>query len=130
MIEHLFYLRVVLETLQKQQLFAKISKCIFGVAEVDYLGCVVLGSRVKVDPKKITTMLEWPKPNNLKTLRGFLGLTGYYKKFIKGYGLIEAPLIALLKKNAFDWLETTSKTFQELNRVVTKPSMLSLLDFN
>lgn len=73
MTEHLFHLKVVLETLQKQKLFVKSSKSIFGVAEVNYLGHVVSGSGVKADPKTITAMLEWPKSNNLKALRGFLG---------------------------------------------------------
>lgn len=63
------------------------------MAEVNYLGHVVSGNGVKADPKKITTMLEWPKPNNLKALRGFLELIGYYIKFIKGYGLIVVPLL-------------------------------------
>lgn len=100
------------------------------MAEVDYLGHVVSGSGVKADPKKITAMLEWPEPNNLKVLWLFLDLTGYYQKFIKGYGLIATPLIALLKKNAFNWSEAASKSFDELKRAVTKPLVHSLLDFN
>lgn len=86
MIDHLIHLRLVLEKLQQHQLFAKKSKCTFGVNEVDYLGHVILGDRVKTDPRKILVMLEWPIPTNWKALRGFLGLTGYCQKFIKNYG--------------------------------------------
>lgn len=98
MIEHLLHLKMVLQVLLNQQLFAKITKCTFGVTEVDYLGHIVSRHHVKADPKKITTIVEWLEPNNLKTLIGFLSLMGYYKKFIKGYGLIVALFTTLLKR--------------------------------
>lgn len=66
--------------------------------EVEYLGHLIMGAGVKVDPTKIATMLDWPISNSLKSLRGFVVLIGYYRKFIKAYGSIAAPLIALLKK--------------------------------
>jgi hypothetical protein len=64
-----------------------------------------------VDPKKIEAMKDWPHPTTLKSLRGFLGLTGYYRKFIQNYGKIVAPLTALLKKNAFNWNAATDQAF-------------------
>lgn len=97
---------------------------------MDYLGHVILGNGVKADPKKILAMLEWPEPTNLKALREFLGLTSYYLKFIKGYGLIVAPLTALLKKNAFNWSMKTSKSFEELKKAVTGPLIFNLPDSN
>lgn len=75
--------------------------CCFGCTEIDYLGYLISKTGVKADPKRIEAMLDWPIPTSLKSYRGFLGLMGYYMKFIKGYGLIVAPLTALLKKNSF-----------------------------
>jgi hypothetical protein len=64
------------------QLYSKISKCFFGVKEVEYLGHIVSHERIKVDPNKIKAMMDWPIPKTLKNLRGFLGLTGYYRTFV------------------------------------------------
>jgi hypothetical protein len=93
---------MVLQTLADHQLYAKMSKCVFVASEVEYLGHIIYGEGVQTDPKKIEVMTEWPVPKTLKALRGFLGLTGYYKKFIKGYGQIASPLTSLLKKDAFE----------------------------
>jgi hypothetical protein len=81
------------------------SKCRFECAEVDYLGHIVFGQGVCADPRKFKAMVDWPFPKNIKSLRGFLGLTGYYRKFIKGYGSIVAPLTAMLKNNSFCWTD-------------------------
>lgn len=66
---------------------------------------------VKADDMKLKAMVEWPFPKNLKALRGFLGLTGYYRKFVKGYGTIATPLTNMLKKNAFSGNEESKRTF-------------------
>jgi hypothetical protein len=72
----------VLQILKEQQLYAKPSKCFFGVKEVEYLGHIVSHEGVKVYPNKIKAMMDWLIPKTLKNLRGFLGLTGYYHKFV------------------------------------------------
>lgn len=111
-------------------LFAKESKCKFGCSEVGYLGHIIFDQRVKVDYEKIKAMLEWPRPRNIKGLRGFMGLIGYYKRFIKNYGVIASALTALLKKNNFGWNEEAKKAFVELKKAVTLPPVLTLLDFS
>jgi hypothetical protein len=82
--DHLKHLKVVLGLLQQHPLYAKPSKCHFACQEIEYLGHVISEEGVKADPTKIGAMLNWPVPRNIKALRGFLGLTWYYKKFVQG----------------------------------------------
>jgi hypothetical protein len=128
--EHIGHLKTVLQILALHHLYAKMSKCVFGTSEVDYLGHIISGEGVKTDPKKIAAMVDWPIPKSLKALRGFLGLTGYYRKFIKGYGQIASPLTALLKKDAFLWSDKAEKAFEELKAAVSQPPVLALPDFS
>ena len=97
---HLRHLRSVLELLQ-HQLYAKKSKCAFGCPEVEYLGHIISGQGVSTNPRKIAAMEAWLIPTSLKALKGFLGLTRYYRKFIKNYRQIATSLTTLLRKNAF-----------------------------
>lgn len=98
---HLEHLKLTLKTLRKHQLFVKKSKCQFFRNSIEYLGHIISQKGVSADPSKTQAMTEWPIPKNLKGLRGFLGLTGYYRRFIQGYGTIARPLTQLLKKNNF-----------------------------
>jgi hypothetical protein len=100
---HLSHVDQVLHILSKNQIFLKQSKCASGASKVEYLGHIVEKDGVRVDPKKIEAMKDWIHPKNLKRFHGFLGLTGYYQKFVQNYGKIVAPLMALLKKNSFTW---------------------------
>jgi hypothetical protein len=101
--EHLSHVDQVLHLLSQHQIFLKQSKCAFGASELEYLGHLVGKDGVRVDPKMIEAMQDWPHPKTFKSLCGFLGLTGYYLKFFKNYEKIVAPLTALLKKNYFTW---------------------------
>jgi len=127
---HLTHLQKTLELLRKYQLFAKMTKCRFGCVEVEYLGHVVSARGVCADPGKIQAMVDWPHPTTIKALRGFLGLTGYYKKFIRGYGAIAAPLTAMLKKNSFSWSEPAQEAFVALKTAVTQAPVLALPNFS
>jgi hypothetical protein len=84
---------------------------------------------VRVDPRKIEAMQDWTHPKTLKSLCGFLGLTGYYRKFVKNYGKIAAPLMTLLKKNSFTWTPTAAQAFQTLKTAMCTTPVLALPDF-
>jgi hypothetical protein len=128
--DHLKHLKWVMEILRTNQLFAKLSKCAFGKQEVEYLGHLISEDGVKADPAKITAMTNWPIPKTTKALRGFLGLTGYYRKFVQGYGGIAAPLTSLLKKESFQWNEGANSAFNKLKEAMTTPPVLRLPDFS
>ena len=101
MAEHLQHVRTVLQQMRMHHLFAKRSKCFFGELSVGYLGHIISAAGVAMDPAKVEAVEAWPRPTTARALRGFLGLTGYYRKFIAGYGGVAAPLTTLLKREAF-----------------------------
>ena len=120
---------MVLKLLEAKQLYANISKRFFGVQEVEYLGHIVSHEGVKVDPRKIKTIKEWKIPTSIKHLRGFLGLTRYYHKFVKNYERIAEPLTTLLKKDAFSWNPEATKAFEQLKGAMCQALVLATPDF-
>ena len=99
--KHLQHLSIVLQALRANQLHLKRSKSSFGASSVAYLGHVISASGVAMDADKVAAVASWPAPRFARGLRGFLGLTDYYRKFIRDFGLIAAPLTCLLRKDAF-----------------------------
>lgn len=89
----------------------------------------ISGEEVKTDPEKIKGMIEWPKPKNIKSLRGFLDLTGYYRRFIKGYGIHTKLLTQLLKKDNFKWSLEANVVFEKLKKMMTEAPVLAMTDF-
>ncbi|MCH86637.1 hypothetical protein A2U01_0007496, partial [Trifolium medium] len=116
---HLQHLEWVLQVLAQNELFAKLSKCSFGQRAVDYLGHIVSGTGVTMDANKVQAVQDWLRPTNIKQLRGFLGLTGYYRRFIKSYAHIAGPLTDLLGKDSFVWQEEAETAFAKLKRAIT-----------
>jgi len=103
---------------------------LFGQRQLDYLGHVISGTGVQPDPSKVQVILDWPRPSSPRDLRAFLGLTGFYRKFVRGYASIAAPLTQLLCKDAFYWNEESQKAFHDLKLALTAAPVLALPDFS
>lgn len=127
---HLEHLEVVLTLLRHHTLFAQLSKCCFGLTKVNYLGHTISSQGVEMDISKIKAVLDWPVPTSINQLRGFLGLSGYYRRFIKGYASIAAPLTSLLKKDDFQWNNQAIITFKQFKTSITIAQVLALPDFH
>ena len=97
---------------------------------MEYLGHIVTPQGVKVDQGKIKAMLDWPRPTNISELRGFLGLTGYYRKFVRNYGILARPLTNLLKKGQFGWTKEADVAFQALKIAMTSTPTVAMPNFN
>jgi hypothetical protein len=127
---HQNHLQQVFQILRANQLFIKKSKCTFAQPQLEYLGHIIGEQGVQTDPAKIQAVQDWPNPTNHKQLRGFLGLSGYYRKFIKNYGAISRPLTDLLKKNTpFVWTPALQESFDTLKTALVEAPVLALPDF-
>jgi len=126
--EHEQHLRVVLEKLRTNKLYAKFSKCEFWLEKVTVLGHILTADGVTVDPEKVKVVSNWRQPTNISEIRSFLGLAGYYRRFIEGFSKIARPMTELLKKEKkFVWIETYERSFQELKRRLTTAAVVTLL---
>lgn len=126
--DHLRHVHAVLQLLREHQLFLKRSKCHFGEEKVANLGHVVSAAGVAMDDSKIKAVLDWLRPRMVRALRGFLGLVGYYRKFIKDFSSIAVPLTNLLKEG-FMWSEAATLAFDRLKTALTTTPILQLPDF-
>ncbi|KAK1615455.1 hypothetical protein QYE76_020972 [Lolium multiflorum] len=124
--EHEQHLEAVLETLREHKLYAKFSKCEFWLKEVGFLGHILSAGGIAVDPAKIKTVAEWKAPTTQTEVRAFLGLAGYYRRFVEGFSSIARPMTQLLKKDKkFEWTEKCEESFQQLKlRLTTAPILI------
>eukprot|EP00253_Pinus_taeda_P011178 PITA_11178 len=127
--EHQEHLRKVLQTLREHQLYAKFSKCDFFKEEIQYLGHVISKEGIAVDPEKIKAIMDWPVPKDVADIRSFMGLAGYYRRFVEGFSRVAFPITSLQKKGkAFQWTPNCQKSFEQLKHLLTTAPILRIVD--
>ncbi|GJS38218.1 reverse transcriptase domain-containing protein [Tanacetum coccineum] len=127
--EHEAYLKMILDLLKKEKLYAKFSKCEFWLQEVQFLGHVVNRDGIHVDPSKVELVKNWKNPESSTEIRSFLGLAGYYQRFINNFSKIAKPLTMLTQKNkTYVWGDKQDEAFQILKEKLCNASVLALLD--
>ncbi|XP_052193963.1 uncharacterized protein LOC127802285 [Diospyros lotus] len=125
--EHESHLRIILQTLQEHKLYAKFSKCEFWLYQVAFLGHVISAEGISVDPAKITAVANWKQPRSVTEIKSFLGLAGYYRKFVEGFSKIATPLTKLTQKGVkFDWSKQCEESFQTLKDKLTTAPVLAM----
>ncbi|GJW62522.1 putative reverse transcriptase domain-containing protein [Tanacetum coccineum] len=125
--EHDAHLRLILELLKKEELYAKFSKCDFWLSKVQFLGHVIDSEGIHVDPAKIESIKDWESPKTPTEIRQFLGLAGYYRRFIEGFSKIAKPMTKLTQKSVkFNWGEKEEIAFQTLRQKLCSASILAL----
>nr|GEV92487.1 reverse transcriptase [Tanacetum cinerariifolium] len=125
--EHEDHLRVVLEILRQTKLYAKFSKCNFWLGQVAFLGYTVSSDGIIMDPTKVEAITKWLRPMTVTEVRSFMGLVGYYRRFVEGFSLLALPLTKLMRKGEkFVWNEEREKSFEELKRRLVSSLVLTL----
>ncbi|XP_042451745.1 uncharacterized protein LOC122036457 [Zingiber officinale] len=127
--EHRLHLTTVLQTLKEHRLYAKFSKCDFWLNQIPFLGHIVSRNGIEVDPAKVEAIRNWDTPKNASEIRSFLGLAGYYRRFIQNFSQIALPLTSLTKKGVrYEWTDRCKKSFEELKGKLTTSPVLTIPD--
>ena len=129
--EHEQHLRMVLQVLREHQMYAKLSKCLFYQEQIHYLGHIISKEGIVVDPKNIEAIREWSAPKNVMEVRSFMGLAGYYRRFIAGFSRIAHAITSLQRKEKkFQWTEDFEKIFHQLKKLLNSAPILRIADPN
>ena len=124
--EHEQRFKIILQTLREKKLYAKLSKCEFWLKEVSFLGHIMSAEDIRVDPAMIEAMVNWKPPRSVIEVRSFLGLAGYYRRFVKGFSVITSPLTKLLKKGVkFEWTDRCQDSFEQLKEMLVEALVLT-----
>jgi hypothetical protein len=127
--DHEEHLRLVLQKLRNNQLYAKFSKCEFWIGEVPFLGHIISNGGISMDPTKVKEIMEWRVPTTVTEIQSFLRLVGYYRRFIEGFSKIAKPTTSLLEKDReFKWDEKCQDSFDQLKKRLMSPPVLVMLD--
>jgi hypothetical protein len=125
---HVDHVKKVLQPLQDHSLWAKAEKCEFFKHSINFLGYIVSDKGLSMDPKKVDTVMSWPIPMNVRDIQSFLGFANFYRRFIKSYSKVAAPLTQLLRKDVkFEWNDKANQAFQTLKTAFTTAPVIMTL---
>ncbi|XP_039167395.1 uncharacterized mitochondrial protein AtMg00860-like [Eucalyptus grandis] len=125
--EHERHLRIVLQTFRDHELYAKFSKCEFWLTRVAFIGHVIFGEGISMDLSKVEAVINWLRPTTVIGVRSFLGLAGYYRRFVEGFSVLASPMTRLLRKEEkFVWSDKCERSFQELKQKLTTAHVLTI----
>ena len=120
-------MRLTLQVLREHQLYAKLTKCDFYRDRIQYLGHIISEEGISVDPEKIKSIINWPTPRSVMDIRSFMGLAGYYRRFIKGFSKVAHAITSLQKRRVkFEWTSKCEESFQRLKNLLTSAPVLKV----
>ena len=128
--KHLEHLRQLFSILREQRLFANLKKCDFYADRIIFIGYMVTKDKIEMDRSKIEAITNWPTPSSIHDVRSFHGLVSFFRRFIRGFSSIMAPVTECLKGDKFKWTSVAKESFKLIKKKVTEAPCLVLPDFN